>query len=83
MYLYSAKMMMEIVLFLFFECDDTLLFPAESRGFMSNIRFFEDLYVVSEAVAKSSDRLYILKQKLREINRNLPAAVYVPFTQGN
>lgn len=50
---------------------------------MSNIRFFEDLYVVSEAVAKSSDRLYILKQKLREINRNLPAAVYVPFTQGN
>ena len=50
---------------------------------MSNIRFYDDLYAVSEAVAKSSDRLYILKQKLREINCNLPAAVYVPFTQGN
>lgn len=49
---------------------------------MSNIRFYEDLYVVSEAVAKASDRIYTLKQMLREMNRNLPSAVYVPFTQG-
>ncbi len=60
----------------------SVLDPTESSGFMSNIRFYEDLYAVSEAVAKASDRIYTLKQMLREMNRNLPAAVYVPFTQG-
>lgn len=51
-------------------------------GFLSNIRFFEDLYEVSEAVVRSTDRMYTLKERLNQMNQNLPAAAYVPFIKG-
>ena len=48
-------------------------------GFMSTPRFWEEMVRIGHDMVHSTPKIVGLRRELREINRRLPAAVYIPF----
>jgi hypothetical protein len=48
---------------------------------MSTLHFFNDLATISLKLANIPNKLEVLKSELIEVNRRLPAAVYIPFVK--
>ena len=45
------------------------------QGFLSNIKFMEDLVLVSEGLSYADPKLIALRSELKRLNESLPAAV--------
>jgi len=52
-----------------------------SNPFNSTILFFEDLYLIAQAMTKADNKLKFLKRRLRKLNKALPSSVYIPFVK--
>ena len=48
-------------------------------GYMSTPSFWEEMVRIGKDITYSSPRIVGLRKELREINKKLPAAVYLPF----
>jgi hypothetical protein len=54
--------------------------PEEEHGvFGSSLSFLKDLVDLGYFLTKSQERKSVLNEALQEINRRLPADVYLPF----
>jgi phosphatidylinositol 4-kinase len=49
--------------------------------FESTINFFSDLIELSKQLVNSNNRKEELIKNLEEVNRRLPATIYIPFTK--
>jgi phosphatidylinositol 4-kinase len=52
-------------------------------GFMSTVCFVEELTHISSALVGASDKRELLTQLLKELNKKLPAAVYLPLSMSS
>ncbi|CDW91655.1 phosphatidylinositol kinase (pik-k) [Stylonychia lemnae] len=61
-----------------FSKQDYKQFIIEVDGFFSTLKFLKDLTDISHRVLRSQDKMESLKDGLKEMNDNLPSAVYIP-----
>ena len=54
----------------------------ETNAYISNLNFFKDLRMIGEKIVNQSDKLTHLKKYLNEMNKKLPACVYIPLIGG-
>ncbi|CAD8067851.1 unnamed protein product [Paramecium sonneborni] len=58
---------------------ESIFRQAKSSGFCSTIDFWDDIIYISQNLHLANPKIISLKADIQKINRNLPAAVYIPF----